>query len=221
MQLLIRALLKLVVGFIVLATLLFGSAGSLHYGGAWLLLALLFIPMTLLGIVLLILAPKLLRSRVEMKETRGKQRGVVSLSGLLFVACFIVAGLDYRFAWSAVPIYIIWCASLLFILGYMLYAEVMRENRWLSRSVEVVEGQEVVSTGLYGIVRHPMYSATIAMFLAMPLILGSWWALATMLPYIAIIAIRILDEEQLLHQSLAGYTAYCTKVRWRLLPYVW
>ena len=221
MSLLIRALLKLIVGLGLLATLLLGSAGTIHYDGAWLLIALLGIPMTLLGIALLIVAPDLLRSRIDIKETRGKQRGVVSLSGLLFVACFVVAGLDYRFAWSSVPQYIIWGASILFVVGYMLYAEVMRENRWLSRSVEVVEGQELVSTGLYGIVRHPMYNATIVMFLAMPLILGSWWAFATMIPYIAFIAIRILDEEQLLNQSLSGYTAYCSKVRWRLVPYIW
>ena len=221
MSLLIRALLKLIVGLGLLATLLLGSAGTIHYDGAWLLIALLGIPMTLLGIALLIVAPDLLRSRIDIKETRGKQRGVVSLSGLLFVACFVVAGLDYRFAWSSVPQYIIWGASILFVVGYMLYAEVMRENRWLSRSVEVVEGQELVSTGLYGIVRHPMYAATLLMFIPMPLILGSFWGLIPLAAYPVIIIVRIINEEKVLTNGLRGYDEYKKKVKYRLIPFIW
>lgn len=221
MKLLLSALAKLIVGLGLIVALLFGPAGTFDYAGGWRLLGVLFVPMLLLGVALFIWAPDLLRSRLKSKEQRGTQKGVVALSGVLFVAAFVVAGLDYRFGWSKLPEWSIWLGSILFLVGYGLYGEVMRENRWLSRSVEVVEGQKVVSTGLYGIVRHPMYSVTIVMFLSMPIVLGSLWAFVVMLPYVVIVALRALDEERLLTSELDGYKEYCTKVRWRLLPFVW
>ena len=182
---------------------------------------LLFIPMIIIGIVLLVWAPDTLSRRLRSKEERTKQKGVVALSGLLFVASFILAGLDFRFGWSEIPDWVTWTASSVFILGYGLYAEVMRENEWLSRSIEVMEGQKVVSTGLYEVVRHPMYTATIAMFLTMPIVMGSWWAFLVMIPYIFAITGRIKDEEELLTNELEGYKEYKQKVRWKLIPYIW
>jgi protein-S-isoprenylcysteine O-methyltransferase Ste14 len=182
---------------------------------------LLFIPMIIMGVALLIWAPETLSRRLRSKEERVKQKGVVALSGLLFVASFILAGLDFRFGWSSLPNWALWTSSIVFLLSYGMYAEVMRENEWLSRSIEVMEGQKVVSTGLYGIVRHPMYTATIAMFLAMPLVMGSWWAFLVMIPYVLAIVTRIKDEETLLTKELEGYQEYKEKVRWRLIPYIW
>ena len=221
MKLIINALSKLIIGLGAIAALLFAPAGTFAFPGAWRLLALLFIPMIIIGIVLLVWAPDTLSRRLRSKEERTKQKGVVALSGLLFVASFILAGLDFRFGWSEIPGWVIWTASSVFILGYGLYAEVMRENEWLSRSVEVMEGQKVVSTGLYGVVRHPMYTATIAMFLAMPIVMGSWWAFLVMIPYIFAITGRIKDEEELLTNELEGYKEYKEKVRWKLIPYIW
>ena len=221
MKLLFSALAKLIIGLAAIATLLFAPAGTFAFPGAWRLLMLLFIPMIIMGIALLIWAPDTLSRRLRSKEERVKQKGVVALSGLLFVASFILAGLDFRFGWSEVPGWVTWTASCIFVLSYGMYAEVMRENEWLSRSIEVMEGQKVVSTGLYGIVRHPMYTATIVMFLAMPLVIGSWWAFAIMLPYIPVIMSRIKDEENLLLKELEGYSEYAKKVRWRLIPYIW
>ena len=221
MKLIISALTKLIVGLGAIATLLFGPAGTLAFPGAWKLLALLFIPMIIMGTALLIWAPDTLSRRLQSKEERTKQKGVVALSGLLFVASFILAGLDFRFGWSEIPNWVTWTASSIFVLSYGMYAEVMRENEWLSRSIEVMEGQKVVSTGLYGIIRHPMYTATIAMFLAMPLVMGSWWAFLVMIPYVLAIAARIKDEEILLTKELKGYAEYKVKVRWKLIPYIW
>ena len=221
MKLIISALSKLIIGLGAIAALLFAPAGTFAFPGAWRLLALLFIPMIIIGIVLLVWAPDTLSRRLRSKEERTKQKGVVALSGLLFVASFILAGLDFRFGWSEIPGWVIWTASSVVILGYGLYSEVMRENEWLSRSIEVMEGQKVVSTGLYGVVRHPMYTATIAMFLAMPLIMGSWWAFLVMIPYIFAITGRIKDEEVLLTNELEGYSEYKEKVRWKLIPYIW
>lgn len=204
-----------------MALLLFVPAGTLAYRGAWRLIALLFIPMLLLGTALLVRAPETLQRRLNSKEKRKKQDGIVKISGALFILAFIVAGLDFRFGWSNVGKGTIYTAGVLFIISYALYAEVMRENKWLSRTVETSAGQKVVSNGLYGIVRHPMYTATIVMFLSMPLVLGSWWAFIVMITYIPIIAARIKDEEHLLKAELDGYTAYCRKVRWRLVPYLW
>ena len=221
MKLLFSALAKLIVGLAVIATLLFAPAGTFAFPGAWKLLMLLFIPMIIMGVALLIWAPETLSRRLRSKEERVKQKGVVALSGLLFVASFILAGLDFRFGWSEVPCWVTWTASSIFLLFYGMYAEVMRENEWLSRSIEVMEGQKVVSTGLYGIVRHPMYTATILMFLAMPLVMESWWAFLVMVPYLPVIMSRIKDEEILLLDELDEYHEYTQKVRWRLIPYIW
>ena len=221
MKLFISAISKLVIGLVVIATLLFAPAGTLAFPGAWRLLMLLFIPMIIMGVGLLIWAPETLSRRLSSKEERVKQKGVVALSGILFVASFILAGLDFRFGWSSLPHWVVWTSSIVFLLSYGMYAEVMRENEWLSRSIEVMEGQKVVSTGLYRIVRHPMYTATIAMFLAMPLVMGSWWAFLVMVPYVIAIVTRIKDEEILLTKELEGYQEYKEKVRWKLMPYIW
>ena len=221
MKLFISAISKLVIGLVAIATLLFAPAGTFAFPGAWRLLMLLFIPMIIMGVALLIWAPETLSRRLRSKEERVKQKGVVALSGILFVASFILASLDFRFGWSSLPHWVVWTSSIVFLLSYGMYAEVMRENEWLSRSIEVMEGQKVVSTGLYGIVRHPMYTATIAMFLAMPLVMGSWWAFLVMVPYVVAIVTRIKDEETLLTKELEGYLEYKEKVRWKLIPYIW
>ena len=221
MKLFISAISKLAIGLGVIATLLFAPAGTFAFPGAWRLLMLLFIPMIIMGVALLIWAPETLSRRLRSKEERVKQKGVVALSGILFVASFILAGLDFRFGWSSLPHWVVWTSSIVFLLSYGMYAEVMRENEWLSRSIEVMEGQKVVSTGLYRIVRHPMYTATIAMFLAMPLVMGSWWAFLVMVPYVIAIVTRIKDEEILLTKELEGYQEYKEKVRWKLFPYIW
>ena len=221
MKLFLSAISKLVIGLGAIATLLFAPAGTFAFPGAWRLLILLFIPMIIMGVALMIWAPETLSRRLRSKEERVKQKGVVALSGILFVASFILAGLDFRFGWSEVPGWVTWTAGSIFLLSYGMYAEVMRENEWLSRSIEVMEGQKVVSTGLYGIVRHPMYTATILMFMAMPLVMGSWWAFLVMVPYVVAIVTRIKDEETLLTKELEGYLEYKDKVRWKLIPYIW
>lgn len=221
MKLLPNALTKTVIGLGLMAALIFAPAGTFAFPGAWRLIALLFIPMMIIGIVFFIWDPETLSKRLRSKEERTKQKGVVALSGLQFIACFVIAGLDFRWGWSHVPSWVIWTASAVFLISYGIYAEVMRENRWLSRSIEVMEGQKVVSTGLYGVVRHPMYMATIDMFLAMPLIMGSWWAFLVMIPYVPIIVIRIKDEEELLTKELPGYEEYKKKVKWRLHQFIW
>ena len=221
MKLFISAISKLVIGLVAIATLLFAPAGTLAFPGAWRLLMLLFIPMIIMGVALLIWAPETLSRRLRSKEERVKQKGVVALSGILFVASCILAILDFRFGWSSLPHWVVWTSSIVFLLSYGMYAEVMRENEWLSRSIEVMEGQKVVSTGLYGIVRHPMYTATILMFLAMPLVMESWWAFLVMVPYVIAIVTRIKDEEMLLTKELEGYQEYKEKVRWKLIPYIW
>ena len=217
----ISAIIKSVAGLLIMGLLLFIPAGTLHYTGAWLLLALLFIPMIVFGVAMFFIAPELLQKRLNSKEQRTKQSLVVRLSGVMFIVGFVVAGLDYRYGWSAVPTAVVVTASIVFIVAYALYVEVIRENEWLSRTIEVSEGQRVVSTGLYGIVRHPMYLATLLLFLSMPLILGSWWALIPFLFYIPIIVVRISDEERLLRAELSGYSDYCTLVKWRIIPFVW
>ena len=177
--------------------------------------------MLILGAILFIKSPLLLKKRLDSREKEKTQRGVVAFSGLLFVIGFIVAGLDFRFGLSVVPTWAVVTASVIFLISYALYAEVMRENAYLSRKIEVQEGQSVVSTGLYGIVRHPMYAATIWLFLSIPIVLGSFWALICFLPYVFIIAVRIIDEEKLLSKELCGYEEYKKKVRYRLIPFVW
>lgn len=215
------AVVKSVAGLALMGLLLFLPAGGFDYRGAWLLLALLFIPMTILGVVMLILSPNLLRRRLKAKEERSKQSFVVRLSGLMFIVGFVVAGLDHRYGWSEVSVSVVVVASVIFLVAYAMYVEVIRENEWLSRTIEVSEGQQVVSTGLYGVVRHPMYLATLFLFLSMPIILGSWWAVIPFLCYIPIIVLRTIDEERLLVAQLDGYADYCRRVKWRIIPYVW
>ena len=221
MKLLISALTKYIAGVVLFGALIFAPAGTLGWLNGWLMMGILFIPMMIMGIVMLCSAPELLTKRIKNKEERNTQKGVVALSGLLFIVSFIVAGLNYRYQWHALPTILPYIASIIFLIGYAMYAEVMRENAWLSRTIEVQDGQSVVSTGLYGIVRHPMYTATILMYLAMPLVLDSLIAFGIMLLYIPIIIRRINDEEQLLKTELPGYTEYCTQVRWRLIPYIY
>ena len=220
-KLLVGALSKWLAGVVLVFTLLFLPASTFCYPGGWRLLALLFIPMLLVGVFLYIYAPDLLEKRLRGKEERVKQKGVVAWSGLLFVASFVVAGFDFRYGWSAMPGWVPWVAGLLLVAAYVMYAEVMRENAWLSRCIEVMDGQQVVSSGLYGIVRHPMYTATILMFLMMPLVLGSWWAFLVMVPYVLVIVRRINDEEELLERELDSYLQYKQQVKWRLLPLLW
>ena len=221
MKLLISALTKYIAGVVLFGALIFAPAGTLGWLNGWIMMGILFIPMMIMGIVMLCSAPELLTKRIKNKEERNTQKGVVALSGLLFIVSFIVTGLNYRYHWHTLPTILPYIASVIFIIGYAMYAEVMRENTWLSRTIEVQENQSVVSTGLYGIVRHPMYTATILMYLAMPLVLGSLVAFGIMLLYIPIIIRRINDEEQLLNAELKGYTEYCTQVRWRLMPFIY
>ena len=221
MKLLVSALTKYIAGMVMFGALIFIPAGTLGWAHGWLMMGILFIPMMIMGIVMLCSAPELLTKRIKNKEERTTQKGVVALSGLLFIVSFVVAGLNYRYQWHALPTILPYIASIIFLIGYAMYAEVMRENAWLSRTIEVQENQSVVSTGLYGIVRHPMYTATILMYLAMPLVLGSFIAFGIMLLYIPVIIRRINDEEQLLNAQLQGYTEYCTQVRWRLIPFIY
>lgn len=216
-----RALSAILVGFLVLALLLFLPAGTLHYPAAWRLLGLLFVPMCIAGIVLLFKKPELLEKRLRSKEKLAEQSLVIKLSGLMFVLGFVLAALDFRFGWLPLPGWVSNTASIVFLLAYLLYAEVLRENAWISRTIEVQEGQKVVDTGLYGIVRHPMYSATILLFLSMPLVLGSLVSLVVFLPYPLLLALRIRGEERLLEAELDGYAAYKQRVRYRLIPFLW
>ena len=221
MKLALRGILALAVGILFVGVLLFLPAGTFSYTNGWLLMGLLFIPMLILGIVLLIKAPDLLAKRLNAKEKEATQKGVIGLSILMFIVGFVVAGLDFRFGWSHIPLWIIGIASVIFLISYGFYAEVMRENVYLSRTIEVQENQKVVSTGLYSIVRHPMYSATIWLFLSIPLILGSWWSLLCFLPYVQIIMLRIKNEEEVLEKGLEGYTEYKKRVKYRILPLIW
>jgi len=221
MKLFFSALIKFVCGLLLVGLLLFLPAGSFGYVGGWLFCALLFVPMLLFGAVLLWRAPELLKKRLDTKETERTQRGVVALSGLIFLIGFVVAGLDFRFGWSQVPTWAVVTASVLLLLSYGLYMEVMRENAYLSRTVKVQDGQQVIDTGLYGVVRHPMYAATVVLFLSIPVVLGSWWSLLCFLIYIPVIVVRICNEEAVLSAGLAGYEEYRTKVRYRLIPFVW
>ena len=220
MKLIVNALAKYILGLVLIGALLFVPAGTLGYIGGWIFIALLFIPIFIMGAVLLIKAPALLEKRLNNKETEKTQKGVVALSGLVFLFGFIISGLDFRFGWSRVPIWLTVVASVLFLFGYAIYAEVMRENAYLSRTVEVVEGQRVIDGGLYGIVRHPMYLATLIMFLPIPLILGSFWGLIPFCLYVPIIAVRIINEEEVLTSGLSGYSEYKKRVKYRLIPFV-
>ena len=221
MKLLLNALTKFIFGVAAIALLLFLPAGTFLYPHAWLFMAVLFIPVIIMGVVLFIKAPALLKKRLNEKESEGTQKWVVALSGLMFIAAFIIPALDFRFSLSSVPLWCVILSAVVFLLGYAMFAEVMRENAYLSRTVEVQDGQKVVSTGLYGIIRHPMYTATLLMFIPMPLILGSFWGLIPIAAYPVIIIVRIINEEKVLTAGLEGYAEYKTKVRYRLIPFVW
>lgn len=220
-KLLAQGLLKMLSGMLIVGLVLFLPAGSWNYFNGWLFCGLLFLPMLVLGALLLWKAPALLEKRLNTKEQEKAQMAVVAVSSLLFLAAFVAAGLDFRFGWTHVPIWLVCLAAVLQLAAYGLYAEVMRENAWLSRTVEVQENQKVIDTGLYGIIRHPMYTATILLFLAMPLVLGSWLSFAIMLLYPVVIVFRIRNEEQVLETGLAGYREYKQRVRYRLLPFIW
>ena len=216
-----QALVKFFLGVVVMGTLLFVPAGSFRYWQGWLLMGILFVPMFIAGFVLMARNPDLLRKRLNAKEEEKEQKTVVALSGLLFIVAFVVAGLNWRFRWCILPDWAVWVAAGLFLASYVLYAEVLRENTYLSRTIEVQEGQKVIDTGLYGVVRHPMYMATMVLFLVMPLVLASPVSFLIMLLYIPVIAKRIRNEESVLEAGLPGYTEYKQRVRYRLLPFIW
>lgn len=220
-QLLAGALIKYLTGLVMIGFLLFLPAGTMRYWNAWVLISALFGPMLVLGAVLLLKSPDLLAKRLDTKEKESKQKIVVALSGLIFLAAFILAGLDFRYGWTEIPDWAVWASTAVLLLSYAMYAEVMRENAYLSRTIEVQEGQKVIDTGLYGIVRHPMYSATIFLFLSMPLVLGSLLSFAVMLAYVPVIALRISNEEKVLSQNLKGYEEYRQKVRSKVIPFIW
>lgn len=221
MKLLAEALIKFTCGLLMVGLLIFLPAGTLAFPYGWLLVGLLFGPMLIAGFVMLARSPELLKKRLDAKEKQATQKGVLAFSGLMFLGGFVVAGLDFRFGWSNMPTWVVVAASVLFLVAYALYAEVLRENAYLSRTIKVEEGQTVVDTGLYGIVRHPMYAVTILLFLMMPLVLGSWWALIVFAFYPAIIVVRLKDEEGLLIKELPGYADYTRKVKYRLIPFIW
>ena len=221
MRLLFSALTKYIMGLLLVGALLFVPAGTLSYVNGWLFIGLLFVPMLILGAVLFIKSPELLKKRLDAKEKENTQKGVVALSALLFLAGFIVAGLDHRFGWTQVPRWCVILSSVILLVSYALYAEVMRENAYLSRTIKVQEDQKVIDKGLYSIVRHPMYAVTIWLFLSIPVILGSWWALLCFLPYVAVIVIRITNEEKVLEAGLEGYSDYKKRVKYRLFPFIW
>lgn len=220
-KLFLQALIKYVFGVLIVGILLFIPAGTINYWNGWLFMGLLFIPMFIAGMVLIIVNPELLRKRLNTKEKEIDQKQVIRLSGLMFLSGFIVAGLNYRFNWIELPNAVTIISSIMFIIAYLLYAEVLRENTYLSRTIEVQENQKVIDTGLYGIVRHPMYAATILLFLTMPLILGSIISFVIFLIYPIIIAKRIENEEEVLEKELEGYSEYKNKVKYKVIPFIW
>ena len=220
-KLLTQAIIKFLAGVILLVILIFLPAGSCAYWQGWLLMGILFVPMFFAGIILLIKNPDLLRKRLDVKEKEQEQKIVVALSGLLFIAAFVIAGLNFRYGWWTLPDWGVWIAAVIFFGSYLLYAEVLRENTYLSRTIEVQENQKVIDTGLYGFVRHPMYMATTMLFLAMPLVLASPISFLIMLGYIPVIAKRIRNEEAVLEDGLAGYKEYKAKVKYKIIPFVW
>ena len=220
-KLFFQAILKVLCGAALIALLLFLPAGTLNYPQGRLFMGLLFVPMIAAGFVLMFKNPELLKKRLNAKEEQAQQKLVLALSGAMFSAAFVVAGLNFRFGWFVLPMWVSYIAAAVFLLVYLMYAEVLRENEYLSRTVEVQEDQKVIDTGLYGVVRHPMYSATVLLFLAMPLILGCLFSFAVMLIYIPIIALRIKNEEKVLAEGLNGYTEYMKKVKYRLIPFIW
>jgi len=220
-KLFIQAIAKVISGILLVGALLFLPAGSFLYWNAWLQMGILFIPMIVAGFVMMKKSPELLQKRLNAKEEQSEQKTVIILSGLMFLASFIIAGLNFRFKWIVLPDWIVYAATALFLIGYIIYAEVLRENVYLSRTVEVQENQKVIDTGLYGIVRHPMYMSTFVLFLSMPLVLGSVMSFVIMLLYIPIITKRIRNEEQVLEKGLIGYSEYKKRVKYKVIPYVW
>ena len=216
-----QALIKFFAGLLMISLLLFIPAGTCSFWQAWLLIGILFIPMFIAGLVMMKKCPELLRKRLNVKEEQTEQKEVIVLSGLMFLAAFIAAGLQFRFKWLMLPDWISYAAAVIFLLAYALYAEVLRENAYLSRTVEVQENQKVIDTGLYGVVRHPMYMSTLLLFLSMPLVLGSVISFVIMLLYIPIISKRIRNEEQVLEKGLEGYADYKKRVKYRVIPFVW
>ena len=220
-KLFVGAICKFFLGVVLIGALLFLPAGTLSFSYGWLLMGILFIPMFVAGIVMMIKNPELLSKRLNAKEKEGEQKTVVKLSGLMFIAGFVLAGLDFRFGWLPLPPWVSVIGAVLFLLAYAIYAEVLRENTFLSRTIEVQEGQKVISIGLYGIVRHPMYSATLLLFVSMPIVLGSVIAIIPFLFYPLIIGKRIINEEKVLSEGLEGYIDYKKKVKYRLIPFIW
>ena len=220
-KLFFKAITRYILGIVIVGALLFIPANTFEYWNAWLFMGILFIPMFIAGIILMIKNPMLLKSRLEVKEKEKEQKQVILYSGLMFISGFVIAGLNYRFSWVILPNIVVIIASILFIISYILYAEVLRENTYLSRTIEVQKSQKVVDTGLYGIVRHPMYSITLILFLTMPLILGSIISFVIFLIYPFIISKRIKNEEEVLERELKGYTDYKKKVKYRLIPFIW
>ena len=215
------ALIKIAFGIVAMGLLLFLPAGTIHWLDGWLLMIILFVPMFFAGLLMYAKAPDLLRSRLRAKETQSEQKDVIKYSGLMFLVAFIIAGLNYRFQWIVMPRAVVWIGVVIFLLAYCIFGEVLRENQYLSRVIEVQEDQTVVDTGLYGIVRHPMYTATVLLFLSMPLVLNSLISFIIMLSYIPIIVKRIKNEEEVLEQDLKGYKEYKQKVKYRLIPFIW
>lgn len=220
-RLLLHACIKFFAGVVLVGALVFLPAGTLRFWNAWLLMGVLFLPMLAAGLVMWIKAPELLRKRLDGREKQAAQRTVIGLSAIMFFVGFVLAGIDRRFDWTEVPQWLVWAGAAILLTGYLLFAEVLRENAYLSRSIKVQDGQKLVDTGLYGVVRHPMYSATLLLFLAMPLILGSWVSFVVFLTYPAIIVKRIRNEEAVLTTELEGYSTYCQRVKYRLVPYLW
>lgn len=220
-ELFFQAISKFILGFVVIGILIFLPAGTFYYWNAWLFIGILFIPMFFLGIAMMFKNPELLKKRLNAKEQQTEQNLVIKLSGIMFVLGFVIAGLNFRFEWIMLPNWGSWIAAAIFLLSYLLYAEVLRENTYLSRTVEVHKGQRVIDTGLYGIVRHPMYSVTIILFLSMPLVLGSILSFVVFLTYPIIIAKRIRNEEAVLEKELEGYAEYKKNVKYKIIPYVW
>ena len=216
-----QAIVKFLSGLALAGALLFVPAGTLGYWQAWLLIGILFVPMFIAGLVMMKNCPDLLRKRLNVREEQAEQKTVILLSGLMFLAAFVAAGLNFRFSWLVLPSWVSWASAAVFLLAYALYAEVLRENAYLSRTVEVQENQKVIDTGLYGVVRHPMYMTTLLLFLAMPLILGSAISFVITLAYIPIIAKRIRNEEEVLERGLAGYAEYKQRVRYKVIPFIW
>ena len=216
-----QALIKFAAGLLLVGVLLFIPAGSLKYWQAWLLICILFIPMFIAGLIMMKTSPELLRKRLNAREEEGEQKEVVLFSGLMFLAAFVLAGFNWRFGWIPLPKAVSYIAAVVFLLAYALYAQVLRENEYLSRTIEVQENQRVIDTGLYGVVRHPMYMSTVFLFLSMPLVLGSLISFVIMLAYIPIIAKRIRNEEKVLEEGLKGYREYKNKVRYKVIPFIW